>query len=293
MKLNPIIFIGSGRSGTTLVSGALFSHKELGYPSNYQENFPKSLSVNLISRIFDNRFWRIYTRGKNFKLYKKLYFLPSESYSMWKFLTLPRINFSRSFLLDEKATESEKVFIRNYFEKMIKLQGKKRLAFKITGPSRIGYLLSIFPDARFIYVKRRMVPTVSSFMKTVFWVSRGKHKLWFEGAYSNDDLEYIKTLINHPAELTAFQIGRLYGVTHKEMKAMKPNVLELDYDDFLDNPKKNIKEILEFSDLDHSEACFNYIKYNGIKNNIKDDLDYYDEKTLKLLYNAYEKGFEF
>jgi hypothetical protein len=292
MIKNPIIFIGTGRSGTTLVSGSILSHKDLGYPSNYQEKLPKLLWVNLLKHFFDNELWRIYTRGNKKTIFHKAIFLPSEAYSMWRYLTYPNINFSRSFLLNDKATSAEKKSIRGFFEKMIKLQGKERLAFKITGPSRIGYLLSIFPDAQFVHVKRRIIPTVSSFMKTRFWESRGKHRIWFEGAYKETDFQYIKKLSNHPAELTALQIGRVISITEREIETHKPNILTINYEDFLNNPSENIKNILDFTELTNDEACFNYIKYNGIKNNVKPDENYYHKNELKFLYDAYEKGLE-
>jgi len=291
MMINkPIIFIGTGRSGTTFVSGAILSHEILGFPSNYQHRFPKQLSINLVRRLYDNNFWRFYTRSKKETVFHKSIFLPAEAYNMWRYLTLPRINFSQSFLINEKATLEEREKINTYFEKMISLQGKERLALKITGPSRIGYLLSIFPDAHFIYVKRRIIPTLSSFMNTDFWKTRGKHKIWFKGAYSQEDYKYIKTLTNHPAEMTAFQLGRMNSMTKKEIDIHKPNIFEVEYDDFLNRPNQNVKNILMFADLKHSEACYNYIKYNGIINNIKEDSYYYDKDILKLLYQAYNRG---
>jgi hypothetical protein len=292
MIKNPIIFIGTGRSGTTFVSGAILSHPELGFPSNYQHKFPKSLSINLLRRLYDNNLWRFYTRSNRDTIFHKSIFLPAEAYNMWRYLTKPRINFSQSFLFDERATVDEKKMIEKYFKKMLDLQGKERLALKITGPSRIGYLLSVFPDAHFVYVKRRIIPTVSSFMKTTFWESRGKHKLWFQGAYSEADYEYLKPLNNHPAELTAFQLGRMYAVTKKEIENIKPKIYELDYDDFLSNPDLHIKNILQFTALSNDDACFNYIAFNGIRNNIKADEAYYNTSELKFLYDAYENGLQ-
>lgn len=290
MIKNPIIFIGTGRSGTTFVSGAILSHKSLGYPSNYQHKFPENLNVNYLKRLYDNRYWRFYTRGNGKSVFHKSLFLPAEAYNMWRHLTLPRINFSQNFLLDERATLLEKEHIHNYFDKMLSVQGKNRLAFKITGPGRIGYLLSLFPDAQFVWVKRKIIPTISSFMKTTFWETRGKHKIWFKGAYSDADYEYIKTLHNHPAELTAFQIGRIIGVTEKEIKKHKAKVIEIQYEDYLKNPEKNVNNILNFTNLDYDTAPFNYVNLNGIKDNLKTDEYYYNKDNLSFLYEAYQEG---
>jgi len=291
MIKKPIIFIGTGRSGTTFVSGAILSHKDLGYPSNYQHKFPKALWVNLLKHFFDNKLWRIYTRANKKTIFHKSIFLPAEAYAMWRHLTYPRVDFSNSFLLKDKATSDEKEFITNYFEKMLTLQGKDRLAFKITGPSRIGYLLSIFPDAQFINVKRNIIPTISSYMnKLGSWNIKGKYEIKFKGAYSKADYKFVKKLNNHPAELTAFQLGRMIKITEREILEHKPSILEITYEDFLHNPNENIKDIVEFTGLSNDSACFNYVKYNGIRNTVKPDENFYDKNELRFLYDAYKEG---
>ena len=56
---NPVIIIGSGRSGTTILSEIIFNHEQLAWPSNYQEMFPSLPQINLIRNIFDNKLWKI------------------------------------------------------------------------------------------------------------------------------------------------------------------------------------------------------------------------------------------
>ena len=119
----------------------------------FQKRFPKSLCVNRIRLIFDNKFWHLYGQKKQLNkvdFLNKYYFQPSECYKMWNYLTGEDINFSRSFLVDESLSEERISFIRKYFNSMVKLQNRQRLTFKITGPSRITFLSKIFPDAIFI-----------------------------------------------------------------------------------------------------------------------------------------------
>ena len=54
----PIIFIGTGRSGTTVISEIIFQHEDLAWHSNYQELFPRSALINYVRRVFENKFWR-------------------------------------------------------------------------------------------------------------------------------------------------------------------------------------------------------------------------------------------
>ena len=50
----PIIFIGTGRSGTTIISEIIDRHPDLAFPSNYQNRYPANPRVNLIRLLFDN-----------------------------------------------------------------------------------------------------------------------------------------------------------------------------------------------------------------------------------------------
>ena len=79
----PVIFIGSGRSGTTIISEIVFSHEDLAWPSNYQEYFPSFPLINLFRIFFDNRLWHF--KGQKRQLNKvsalnKILFKPAEAY---------------------------------------------------------------------------------------------------------------------------------------------------------------------------------------------------------------------
>ena len=103
----PIIIFGSGRSGTTVISEIIFQHEDLAWHSNYQELFPKFTPVNYMRRLFDNKVWRIIgmntQNNRSFTNY--MLFRPIERYDFWQAVTGDRIDFSRSFLLNEKATD--------------------------------------------------------------------------------------------------------------------------------------------------------------------------------------------
>ena len=268
---DPIIFIGTGRSGSTYISGCIFSHKKIGYPSNYQEKFPANLSINYIKHLFDNSFWRINTRGSFNKFIAKTFFLPSEAYSMWRYLLQGEVDFSRSFLIKDRLTEKTSKRVEEYFQRMIHIQGKERLGFKVTGPSRIGFLKSIFPNAHFVWVKRDLHATISSFLKKDFWKTRGYSDLWFYDAFTNEEKEFALRYKKDPAMLTTIQLKKIMLETEKEIAQCGAKVFEIDYEHFLENPKDSISKILEFSNLDFDQSCFDYISQNTIK---KRDVDY-------------------
>src|SRR6266487_866068 len=98
----PIIIIGSGRSGTTIISEIVFRHESLAWPSNYQEKFPSPPEINFLRNFFDNKFWCLHGQKPQLNkvsTFNKFLFKPAEAYNFWEYLTGPRIDFSRGFLI--------------------------------------------------------------------------------------------------------------------------------------------------------------------------------------------------
>ncbi len=267
----PIIIIGSGRSGTTIISEIIFQHEDLAWHSNYQEIFVFTPLINLLRQIFDNRFYRrkkFYkyvgvsknTRQKNQSKRNLFFFNPIESYNFWEHITGKRINFSRSFLLNEKATPHEIKRIRSFLSKQVKYQGKKRLIMKFTGPARLEYLTSIFPDALIVNVIREPVATVRSWLEVGFWQRMGINKLWWLGAYTPEEISYAQTIKNNPALITAFQYRKLMQTTQYEIKKLGLNVYECRYEDFIKDAKTFIYKMMEFMQLPQSKNIDAYLK---------------------------------
>lgn len=250
---DPIIFIGTGRCGSTLIFGIISHHEQLAWPPNFTDQRPYlPVELNLARRIFP----------KAFK--------PAENFKLWNKLTPSKINFRRDFLVQERTTKKEADKIRNYFFKVTKYQGKKRLAFKITGPSRIGYLKSIFPNAVFIQIIRDPLPTISSWINVSFWKERGMHQLWWRGAYTSEEQQWAVANKNNPVLLAALQYKKIMEVTNKEVKDNNVQCLTVKYEDFIQNPKKEIGRILSFSNLNSSPFIDEYLKEVKIFNSSKD-----------------------
>ena len=265
----PIVFVGSGRSGTTIISEIVFRHESLAWPSNYQEKFPKVTYVNLLRNFFDNKLWQL--QGQKPQLNKvsalnKILFKPAEAYNFWEYLSGSNIDFSRGFLLNERASESEASKIRSAFNKLVAYQSKKRLAFKITGPSRIGYLKSIFPDAGFINIVREPLPTINSWLNVEFWQDKGKNQLWWTGAYTAQEEDWAQKNADKPELLAAMQYKKLMDITAMEIKEHNANCLTIRYEDFVSNPTAVINSILDFSNLGSSPRVENYLQSIKIYN---------------------------
>ena len=277
----PIIIFGTGRSGTTIISDILFQHEDLAWHNNFQELFPWTPLVNYLRRAFDNKWWRkIGMNTQNNKgLLNWLCFRPIERYNFWERITGPRIDFSRGFLLDTKTTEEERKYIRSFFAKMVSYQKRKRLAFKITGPSRMEYMMSIFPDAVFVNVTREPLGTIRSWLEVNFWQEKGKTKLWWTGAYSPEEKALAEKFSTEPALITAFQYRKLRETTAYETEKMKPEIYEVRYEDFIKNPKAFIHDLMQKLHLKPSELVEDYMVRVPIRNtkNTEERKSYFTE----------------
>ncbi|WP_435236270.1 sulfotransferase [Psychromonas sp. PT13] len=283
--VRPIIFIGVPRSGTTIIAETILSNNTLAWPSNYSDRFPKLVSLNVLRRFFQNKYIDIH--GNKSQLHKvgilnKYAFKADESYPMWDYLIGEE--FSKG-VINREATEIEKKSIRRYFSSLVRKQGKERLAFKITGPSRIKFLQSIFPDACFIRVKRKSIPTISSLMNVDFWKNGGANNIWWNGLVDSKNEKKINGIKNSQLQLTAYQVYKLNELTLKEIKVTKANIIELNYENFLTNPDSEIQRICVFCGLGFSIEIKKYLTCNPLINRNKEDTEYFSQKELEQIKN--------
>ncbi|WP_440870417.1 sulfotransferase [Vibrio vulnificus] len=301
----PIIFIGPGRSGSTVISEFVMAHHSLGWPDNYCEWFPSLPSLAWLTRLTNNSLWHL--SGEKAQLnhtlpLNNLLPRPAEAWPFWQKITRDEIDFSRGFLLHQRASAEEKQRIRRYLNQHLRAQGKPRLAMKFTGPGRVEYLSSIFPDALFINVVREpaatvnsllKVPfwqaqglhqlwwrgfinvvrepaaTVNSLLKVPFWQAQGLHQLWWRGAYSSHELETYQQIRHDPVCSTAFQLSKILKTTEEEIARTKVKSLTVHYEDFVRDPQFIIHQIMHFCHLPPCERVRNKLRNSPIRDQNK------------------------
>lgn len=291
----PLIIIGSGRSGTTIISEIVFRHEWLAWPSNYQQKFPALPQINLCRRLFENGLWHLYGQKRQLNsvsVLNKILFKPGEAYDFWEHISGPDIDFSRGFLLNRVAGEKEKAKILKAFSGLVAYQGKKRLAFKITGPARIGYLQSIFPDACFVNIVRDPMETIHSWLHVDFWQEQGKNQLWWTGAYSPVEEKWAAENSSNAEALAALQYRKLMETTSWEIEKYKVNCLEVRYEDFVENPEAVINQIISFSQLPPSSRVSGYLRNLKIYNPGKNRAGVKNQKN-EMLHQILDGRFEF
>lgn len=294
----PIIFVGFPRSGTTIISEVIMQHHKLAWISQYQDKFPKSTHINYVRNLFQNKLWKIKGQKNQLNrvpLLNKYIFRPDEAYIFWNKIT--KKNFAKSFLCKARERPERVKQIRFFFEKIVKYQNRERLAFKVTGPARLMYLHSIFPDAHFINIKRDPLPTIRSLLKVNFWNEQeGKDGLWWRGknVYSFHEKKKIEQWNedNKPAYIAALQYYKVHDIYRKEKKNLntQDRVINVSYEDFTQKPKKNINIILNAVNLEWDKNITTYFDNNSIYNrNVKEE--YYispdlDSNILEIAVNG-------
>jgi len=260
--MKPIILIGMGRSGTTIVFEALARHPKVGFFSNYTDKFFKLPQISIVHRFlkFGEK-----PQGQRTSLFNK--FLPktSEAYYTWSRLCGDKFRFS--FMKNIKPTSYEIDKVKSYVSKILYWEGKERFIMKITGPPRLEFLHGIFPDAYFVDIIRDPRAVVASLLNVSFWKQRGLTKPFWENTLDEETMDLWKNKYDStPESLAALENLEVYKQTNKELKATKANYLRIKYEDFVANPIEQTKIICNFSNLDWSEKIGNYINSKIYKN---------------------------
>ena len=257
---NPIIFIGSGRNGSTIIFEAISRHPKLGWLSNYNYLIKAFPQVGVAHRIFKQ--YGEKSQGQKLSIINNIYPRPLEVYTVWE--NLCGTKFRKSSLHNVIATKNEIENTTSYFERLISAQGKKRLAIKVTGPPRAHYLQSIFTDAIFINIVRHPVAVVNSYINVDFWNKKGISKPHWSDFFTDEDFLTWEKHERSKISLAALEWKRIFRLTQIELERKK--YLQIKYEDFLSDPHESIKEILHYSNLDFPEKLSRYIDNKKYEN---------------------------
>ncbi|MGF1767048.1 sulfotransferase [Enterovibrio makurazakiensis] len=266
----PLIFVGPPRSGVNLISDIVFHHSDLCWLDKNFDNHPRSQ--------WQHRLFQHTTRWRNHAVHsssllgsiaKEFSPTPTDAMSFWDDVTRDDIDFERGFLRGKHATPIEISSIKDVLEARITLSQKDRLGLRFTGPSRLCFLHSIFPDAKFVHVVRDPASTVNSMINSEEWEYQGRRLLWWRGAYSLQELAQYDMLRDHAVAGTAFQLNKLMQTTKQEAQELNIDMITVEYEDFVQNPQETVSNILCHADLPHSNTIDKVLKQNEIRGSNK------------------------
>ena len=275
----PIFFVGVPRSGTTVVFETFSRHENLGYPTNYTRKFPKWPVMGLLFFFFNRR--SLYLMGKMEKhggvpLGNKLRPKIAEAYSFWDYYT--RTNFSRNYLGQQVCGETARVRVSRAVNSLLKWQKKPRFCSKLTGPPRIEYLKSIFPDAKFVHIVRDGRAVVNSLLNVSFWRKKGGlDRPYWKPGLPGEYVNMWKDFNRDSAILAALQWRNIIEVAHCERRQLgSEQYLEIRYEDFITAPHELLQTLYKFCNLSDSKRAHTFLDYNpvsaGMNSKYKKDL---------------------
>ena len=261
--------IGVPRSGTSILSEAFAMNEDLGWLPSYLNIFPRAYWPCIFNRLTSIPRIGIHFRGKKYQNKKrdskiKRYFpYSAEVFPFWE--SLLGNKFSWDYLISQKSSRKERKSLHAAVEKILKYQGKNRLFAKYTGPSKICFLNSIFPDACYVHVIRDPKAVVSSLMQVDFWRKKGGLFLpWWRNGLTSDDLLEWENCNKSPIALAAIQWKRIIEVTHSEKSYLQSTQFyEAKYEDFVINPHKTLSMSFSFFGLNESDQAHQYISSIG------------------------------
>ncbi|MCF6290949.1 MAG: sulfotransferase [Desulfobacterales bacterium] len=254
----PIFFIGMPRSGTTIIFEAVARHPELAWPSNYSQRNPQSPCYNLVRRLHENRFFVVEARKKQYAevaFCNRYLVKPAEAYQFWDYYS--QRDFSLAALGRCRADQRTGLRLRNAVAKIVRYQGRTRFSAKLTGPPRVGYLNSIFPDARFVHIVRDGLAVVHSLLNVSFWKEKGGYDgPFWQGVLRDEDIDFWRRGGKDPGVITALQWNRVLKMTRAEAGCIGPErLLEVKYEDFMADPQAALTRVFSFCNLtDAAEA---------------------------------------
>ncbi len=293
----PIFLVGMPRSGTTVFYETLALHEDLGWFSNYSVKFPRWDSVALLSRVYDLPLLRSMPRGEKRqykqgrRMFNRLLPKPNEGFAKWG--RLCGEHFIYDCLRDVTATPEETARARRGIQKLLRYHGKKRFLSKTVGPSRIGYLRSLFPSAYFVYSIRDGRAVVNSLTKEAFWNRRFGDAFW-HGALPQGWEEEKRKYGDTEAIRASVHWRNMQELADYEMSQLpQDKMLKVMYEDFVANPGGVLQQVMEFCHLPPSDRIAQWVQSSQRYANMNHKyLERYTEKEIRNMEAAMQPWLE-
>lgn len=267
MKIvKPIFILGHPRSGTSILYKLFTRHKDTAFPEHFMDKYYLSeWKFGLIPLMVKQQEIRYHIRSNPHegKFWQKFY--PFGTY------------------LDESDVNDE---VRKYIQKVIETQlkslhGKRFVNKQIDFCLRIRFLNKLFPDAFYINIYREPKAVVSSLYRMMEkdWVNES-HDIYLHGYKGWDTIKecYGKDVSDFETCLNYYKF--FINSLKKDIPIIRENTIDLKYEDFVQNPRTKLKEMLEFTGLKW---------YKELENKIPEVLDLNNNEKWKTLPKDYQK----
>lgn len=284
IEIPPIFIIGHWRSGTTYLHNLLTQDSNFGYLSMYQAMVPdcsligkdwlKELLVRVvpIKRPMDNMTWPIDGPQEDEVALCKT--MATSFYSHFLFPRKSRELFRKYVLMETSSQKTIAEFKQKYYRLLqvstIHAGGKPLILKNPVNTARIGLLLELFPNAKFIHIHRSPYE--------VFASAKNLHKTLLP-------ITTLQTLDDNPAEETILTLYEEMMQRYLQERSQIPegNLVEVRFEDLEKNPMGEIQKIYKALNLsNYKKAKFAFKAYIDAQKS-------YQKNQLKLSSEARKK----
>lgn len=292
LDMDPVFILGHWRSGTTFVHNVFACDKHFGYTTTYQTVFPhlvlwgqpffkKNMAALMPShRPTDNMELQVdLPQEEEFALSNMM---PYTFYNFW-FFPERWMEYCDRFLTFEKITEEERAEFKNIFMRLVKTSlantgGTQYLSKNPPHTGRVKTLVEMFPNAKFIYLKRNPY-TVFESTRSFFTNTIQPLKLQDisnEQIVANIVETYKRLYDRYEADKVLIPEGNLYEMKFEDFEA---NAYEM---------TKDIYQSLQIPGFEEAEA--NIKKYLDKKKGYKKNKYKYEDSTVKIVEENWGKA---
>ncbi len=268
----PVLVVGVGRSGTTLLYEILARHPDVGWFSNLTDRWPSVPQLAALSNLY---------RSSAIQRAGKWVPKPAEGYRLWANET------PLDGPLDETdVTEDTVRRVNRAVRRHLRYQGKSRFLNKNTRNTRcMRYVDALFDDALFVHVLRDPRAVVASLLRVGFWPDL---PIWCEDGVTPREWAAQG---RDPAELAARLWAADVGKAREDGRAMPPHrYLEIHYEELVSEPVRVLRDLLDFARLDRDPSLTSYVQSLGLESRNEKFQDQLNEAQIRLVERAVGGG---